>query len=267
FVDRSGDGSLAVDPSADENRTYAVDGRWGIGDNALIQAWTARTETPGLEGDDDAFALSGEYNDADWTYGVGYTEVGGNFNPEVGFLTRRDFRKIDGRIFRRVRPSGWGKLFEIRPHLVYRGYWDSEDFQETSFLHLDAHWEYQSGREFHTGVNFTTEGLKEPFDIVPGVTVQPGTYRHEELQLVYEGDRSAPLNFSLRSFVGGRFGGDRVTLEPTVRYRIRDKFRSELSYNHNPFDLPVPAGDFTATLSRPRLSYSYSPRVLLPLPI
>src|SRR5690606_29796848 len=109
FVDRSGDGSLAPVPGADENQTYAVDGRWGIGTNALVQAWVAKTDTPGLEGHDDAFALSGEYNDANWTYGGGYTDVGANFNPEVGFLARRDCRKIEGRLFRRARPPAQGK--------------------------------------------------------------------------------------------------------------------------------------------------------------
>ncbi|MBN1239023.1 MAG: carbohydrate binding family 9 domain-containing protein [Gammaproteobacteria bacterium] len=263
FVGRDGDGSTFGNGFADENRTYAIDGRWGIGNNGLIQAWAAQTDTPGLDGRDDAFSVSGEYNDADWTYGLGYTEVGESFNPEVGFLARSNFKKIDGRIFRRVRPNGWGNLFEIRPHVVYRGYWDFEGFQETGFLHLDAHWEYRSGREFHTGVNFTQEGLREEFQIVPGVTIAPGTYEHEELQLVYQGDGSAPLNVSLRSVVGGRFGGDRVTLEPTVRYRIRDRFTSEFAYVYNSFDLPVENGKFTADLWRMRLSYSFTPRVLL----
>src|SRR5690606_15192280 len=128
YVEREGDGSLLGDPALDRNRTYALDGRWGIGVNVVIQAWIGETDTPGLGGRDDAFSISGEYNDADWTYGLGYTEIGESFNPEVGFLTRRGYRKLDGRVFRRVRPTGWGKLFEIRPHVVYRGYWDFEDF-------------------------------------------------------------------------------------------------------------------------------------------
>jgi hypothetical protein len=265
FVDRDGDGSLLGNAADDQNQTYAVDGRWGIGRNTLIQAWVAETSTPGLTGRDDAFAVIGDYNDADWTFGLGYTEVGDSFNPEVGFLARNDYKKLEGRVFRRVRPSNLWNLFEIRPHVVYRGYWDFEDFQETGFLHLDAHWEFQTGREFHTGINFTKEGLKEAFDIVPGVTILPGTYNHEEVQLVYMGDGSAPLNFQLRSTIGGRFGGDRITLEPTIRYRIGEKFSSQLSYNHNDFDLPVPGGDFTADLWRLRVSYSFSPRMLLQL--
>ena len=265
FVDRSGSGSLLGNGPDDENQTYAVDGRWGIRDNGLLQAWVAETSTPGLTGRDDAFSVSGDYNDADWTFGAGYTEVGESFNPEVGFLARRDYKKIEGRIFRRVRPPNLGNFFEIRPHIVYRGYWDFEGFQETGFLHMDTHWELKSSREFHTGVNLTREGLKEPFDIVPGVTIQPGTYDHEEAQLVYVGNLSAPLNFELRTTIGGRFGGDRVVVEPSIAYRIGDKFSSELVYVHNDFDLPVPNGDFTADLWRLRVSYSFSPRMLLQL--
>jgi len=263
YVDRSGDGSLLGNGADDQNQTYALDGRWGIGDNALIQTWFAQTDTPGRTDNDDAFALRGDYDNADWSYGLGYTEVGADFNPEVGFLSRNDYRKLEGRIFRRVRPMDLWNLFEVRPHIIYRGYWDFDGFQETGFLHMDTHWEFQTTREFHTGINFTTEGLKQPFDIVPGVTVQPGTYHHEELQLVYVGNAAAPLNFELRSTIGGRFGGDRVTLEPAVRYRVGDRFSSEFAYLHNDFDLPVPGGEFTADLWRARLSYSFSPRMLL----
>jgi hypothetical protein len=230
----------------------------------MLQGWIAETKTPGRTGRDDAFSLSGDYNDADWTFGAGYTEVGADFNPEVGFLTRRDYRKFDSRIFRRVRPAN-GPFFEIRPHIIFRGFWDFEGFQETGFLHMDTHWEFHSGREFHTGVNLTLEGLKEPFDIVPGVTIQPGTYEHEELQLVYLGDLSAPFNFQIRSTIGGRWGGDRVNLEPTFRYRVGDKLTSEFSYAYNDFDLPVPNGQFTADLWRLRVSYSFTPRMLLQL--
>lgn len=264
FVDRQGDGSLLGNGADDENQTYGLDGRWGIRDNGTLQAWVGETKTPGRTGRDDAFSISGDYNDADWTFGAGYTEVGADFNPEVGFLARNDYKKFDARIFRRVRPAS-GRFFEIRPHIVYRGYWDFEGFQETGFLHLDTHWEFHSGREFHTGMNFTREGLLEPFDIVPGVTIQPGTYDHEELQLVYLGDLSAPFSFQIRSTIGGRFGGDRVNLEPTFRYRIGDKFSSELVYAYNDFDLPVPNGNFSADLWRLRVSYSFSPRMLLQL--
>ena len=265
FVDRDGDGSLLGNGSDDQNQTYAIDGRWGIGENLLLSAWAARTDTPGLTGDDDAFSVNANFNNADWTMDFAYSEVGGDFNPEVGFLTRSDYRRASGLILRRIRPENLWRIFEIRPHVSYRGFWDFDGFQETGFLHVDSHWEFDTGSEIHTGFNVTTEGVKTPFEIIPGVTIPTGTYDHAEAQIVLQGDQSAPLNLSFRLIAGGAFGGDKVIFTPTLRYRIGEKFSSEFAYNYNDFDLPVQGGDFTANLARVRLSYSFTPKMLLQL--
>ena len=262
-VNREGDGSYLVAPAADENQTYAIDGRWGIGDNLLLQGWAAKTSTPGLEDRDDAYSVKAIYSSAKWSYRLGYGQVGQDFNPEVGFLSRSNFRRADGFVMRRIRPQDMAGLLEIRPHVSYTGYWDFDGFQESGLLHNDIHWEFRSGYEIHTGVNFTREGLKEAFDIIDGVTIQPGTYDHAEVAVVFHTNQAAPLSFSFRTTAGGRFGGDRLSLAPTLRFRIGDTFSSELSYNYNEFDLPVPGGAFNANLARLRLSYSFTPKMLL----
>ncbi|MEX0707997.1 MAG: DUF5916 domain-containing protein [Woeseia sp.] len=262
-VNRDGDGTLTGDSSTDDNQTYAIDGRWGIGENIVLDAWAAKTETPGLTGRDDAFAVKADYSSATWASRLNYTEVGEDFNPEVGFLSRTEYRRGEAFVMRRIRPDDLWGLLEIRPHASWTGFWDFEGFQETGFIHVDSHWEWPSGLELHTGMNFTKSGVKEPFEIVDGVTVQPGTYDHEEVQLVFFTNQSLPLSFNTRVVAGGRFGGDRLTLEPVVRYRIGERFRSELSLSHNDFDLPVPNGEFSVNLTRLRLSYSFTPKILL----
>ena len=67
----------------------------------------------------------------------------------------------------------------------------------------------------------------------------------------------------IRTVTGGQFGGDRVSISPTVNYRIGETFRSELSIRYNDYDLPVPNGEFTANLARLRLSYSFTPKIQL----
>ncbi len=265
LANRSAIGALFVnrDGNDDYNRTYAVDGRWGIGDNILLQAWAARTDTPGLDGDDHAYAVKFSHSSEDWSSRLEYTEVGAEFNPEVGFLARTDYRKGTGFLMRRIRPADLWGLLEIRPHVSYTGYWKSDGFQESGFLHLDTHWEFKTGSELHTGYNFTKAGVIDPFEIVPGVIVPPGTYDHGETALVYFTDQSRPFSLSSRATIGGRFGGDRVSVSATLRYRIGETFRSELTLNHNDFDLPVASGDFTANLARLRLSYSFTPKILL----
>lgn len=263
YIDRNGDGSHLVDEADDKNRTYGIDGRLGLGENTMIYAWAAMTETPELDGDDHAFSLKADYDSAVWFNSIEYTEVGDNFNPEVGFLTREGYRKVSGLVLKRIRPDDLWGLLEVRPHASYRGYWDFDGFQETGFLHTDVHWEWKNGYEFHTGFNVLKDGLKEPFEIIDEVFVQPGTYDDTEVQLFFTTDQSAPLSFRFRTTLGGRFGGDHYTIAPAIHYRIGDKFQSSLSVNYNNFDLPVPGGDFSVMLSRLRLSYSFTPKILL----
>lgn len=263
FVERDGDGTVNQSGRDDYNRTYAVDGRYGIGDTTLLSGWVSRTDTPGISGGDGAGGFSANYRDEEWTLNAGYSQIGENFNPEVGFLSRSGFRKVEAGIRRAIRPENLWGLHELRPHINYRGYWDFDGFQETGYLHVDNHWEFQSGMEIHTGMNFTQEGVKEAFEIADGVKVPVGEYDHEEVQIVFQTNQGAPLSLDLRSNIGGFFGGDRVNFEPTLRYRVGEKFSTELSWSHSDIDLPVPGGDFEVDLARLRLSYSFTPRMSL----
>jgi hypothetical protein len=261
YVERKGDGSFELDKSMDKNRTYGLDGRLAIGENTLINAWLAKTDTPGLEGDDHAYSVKANYDSAEWSHGIEYTEVAGNFNPEVGFLSRSDYRKFSINSLMRIRPEDLWGLMEVRPHYSYRNYRDFDGFKETGFLHLDVHWEWKNGYEFHTGYNIFTDGIKEEFEIIDDIWVEPGTYHESEVSLYFTTNQSAPLSFGFHTTVGGKFGGDRVILSPSVNYRFGDKFSSSLSVNYNDYELP--GGDFSVMLSRLRLSYSFTPKILL----
>ena len=260
-VNRDGDGSTGL--TDDYNRTYGVDGQWGIGENTLISGFYGKTDTPGLSGRDHAASLDYSFNSEQWIASLGYAEVGNEFNPEVGFLRRRNYKKYSGRLFRRIRPENLWGLHEVRPHTNYDGYWDFDGFQQSGFLHLDVHWEWESGFEIHTGHNFTKEGVQTPFTIagVPNLTVQPGTYDNHEWQLVLMTDQSAPLSIRIRSTIGGYFSGDREIFEPTIRYRIGEKFSSELTWARNDIDLDITNGAEVINLTRLRLSYSFTPRI------
>lgn len=247
--------------SSDFNRTYALDGRWGLGQYGLINGFAAQTNTPGLGNDDQAFSLGGQYSTPTWDLRMDYTDVGADFNPEVGFLSRAGgFRRPSIFLLRRIRPKT-GPLHEIRPHISYRGYWKPDGFHESGFLHVDAHWEFRSAAEIHTGINFTREGVIQPFEISDGIVVAPGTYDNQELQLVANTNRGAKVSASLRTIIGGFFGGDRVSLEPTLNMRLNERFTTELSLSHN--DIELAAGSFKTNLGRLRVSYAFTPRIAL----
>lgn len=254
FINRSGLGNT----ENDYNRVFAIDGKWGFGKKAQITGFVSKSKTPGINSNDYAFKLSGNYNWNGWDIRAGYTEVGEGFNPEVGFLQRTAFKKPEFLILKAWRPKNMGNILELRPHISYRGYWNFNDELVTSFLHIDNHWEWKSGFEVHTAINFTEEGVQEPFDLF-GVTIPAETYRHREIQLVYMTNDNKKISFSGRTVIGGYFGGNRVSNSGTLKIRLGDKFNSSFILDHNNLDLQN--GDITAIVSGARLSYSFTPRM------
>ena len=154
IVNRQGDGSIVGDKDDDYNRTYGIDGQWGIGESALLSGFVARTDTPGLSGRDHAFRVRSDYNTDTWSTQASYSQVGENFNPEVGFVSRTGYKQLALFALKRIRPDDLWGLHELRPHVAYRGFWNFDGLWETGFLHVDNHWEWESGFEIHSGMNF-----------------------------------------------------------------------------------------------------------------
>jgi hypothetical protein len=259
FVNRAGTGEFAAD--RDYNRTYAVDGKLGIRQHTVLSSFLARTETPSIETDDYAYNVRARTTVPRFDLDLGYQEVAASFNPEVGFLTRRGYRKPDARILTRWRPR-FLHLQEVRPHSSYRAFYGmDDDLLESMQWHIDNHWQFRNSYEVHTGVNVTEEGLRRPFEIYPGIFVPPGSYAHKEAQLVFMTNQGAPVSLNVESRIGGFFGGDRVTFTPTLRMRAGETLTAEIAYQRNDVDLP--AGDFTTNLVRTRVSYSFDTRTFL----
>ncbi|NNM17440.1 MAG: carbohydrate binding family 9 domain-containing protein, partial [Croceitalea sp.] len=256
FINRAGLG----DADDDYNRVYAVDGKWGIGNKAEVNGFVAKSTTPGIEANDHAFKLLANYNWNGWDLRAGYTEVGEGFNPEVGFLQRTAFKKPEFLIYKAHRFKDAGKLLEIRPHVSYRGYWNFDDQLITSFLHVDNHWEFKSGFEIHTGINFTAERVLQDFTI-SNVVVPEGYYNNEELQFILITNPNNAFSLNTRTIIGGYFNGDRITNSGTANYRIGDRFNTSLTFSHS--DIQLDTGNVTAFVSGLRLSYSFTPRMFL----
>lgn len=255
FVSREATGSLAV--AGDENQTFGVDGRWGIGKYGLLSGFAARTSTPGLGGNDHAFSVKSEYNSENWDLSLSWTEVAEDFNPEVGFLRREAYRSPSMFALKRIRPQrSRFAIHEFRPHMSYDYYDNLDGFKVSSRLHLHVPIEWKNGAEFAPAVNFVHEGLLEPFEIFDGIYIPVGSYDNSELQFYAFSNQAAPLSFSLSGTIGGFYSGDRVALEPSMLWRLGQRFTSEWSWSRN--DVKLPTGDFVTNLGRVRLSYTLS---------
>ena len=258
FVNRQSTGPEA--PSDAYNRTYAVDGRWGIGQNGIVQGFVGRTQTPGREGRDHAMSVSGTYNSEMWRVISGYQENGEDFNPEVGFQRRTGFRKYDLGINNTSRPGGVLLFQEVTPHMSFSRFWNFDGDLESSQTHLHFMGEFLDSSSAGINADLRSEGVFEPFD-VGGIPILPGRYDWTEWGYRYSTNRSAPISANIRATVGGFFDGDIVTLRPSIRARYGETFNLSLSYSRN--DIELPRGARTINLTSVDVGYNFSPRVFV----
>ena len=259
-VNRSAIGELAA--AGDVNRSYAVDGRWGIGETVTLSGFGAGTETPGVAGDTHAYNFAASYESERYRYGGGLTEVAPGFNPEAGFYGRRGYRRVDGAFRTAFRPENSIGFHEWTPHAAV---FLIRDFDtggvESDWIHLDNTMEWRNGFWASTALNLTTEGVLGPFEIYPDVWVPADRYDHAEAQLRFRTDQGAPLSLEFFSVFGGLFGGRRSTVSPRLSLRLGERFNTQVSWERN--DLALPVGAFVTNLARLRLNYSFTPRVFV----
>ena len=273
FENRSRIGAILVSrlntsETSDYNLAYGVDGRWGLGQALTLSGWIAGTTTPtdagaeprtGFHGGQYGVEGQGTYTTRDWQASFGYRQIGEAFNPEVGFLSRRGYRSVNTRVLRHFRTPSIPWFREFRPHVSWRQFWTLEGFSETYIVHIDNHFAFENGAFFQLpGLNFTGEGLEEPFEIREGIVIPAGRYDNVEWEFRANTDRSAPLSVSGGWEWGGFFTGTRFGPNVTVAYRYRDRFTASIRADY--FDVRLDQGDFTTAVVNIRGAYSFTPR-------
>ena len=252
---------MATEESSDRNRTYGADGRIGIGDAWTIDWWGAKTETPGLTGNDLGYSVRGNYQTLKWNNTLRFVQVGDDFNPEVGFLNRSGgYRFYDVGFMRTVLKPDWAWLKQWIPHANYRAYYGLDDFYQSGQTHIDlTEVEFAKGGRFGPEYNIYHEGLQEPFAIAPGVTLPPGSYNYGSLGLDFATNPSAPLSLSFRGDFGGLYNGTRNGVNVTVTARKGASLTSSVLFDYQ--DVSLDQGDFVRSLVGVRFGYYFTPRI------
>jgi hypothetical protein len=253
---------LNTDDTGDYNLTYGVDGRLGVGQALTFDGYASGTTTPDISGGQYAVEGRGTYETRDWNVAAQYRQVGAEFNPEVGFLPRRDYHYVNARILRKYRFPNVSWFRELRPHISWREFWDLEWFSETRVVHIDSHFEFSNGAFFQLpSINFTGEGLQEPFEIRDGNVIPAGSYNNLDWGFAFNTNLSSPFSIQGRIDIGGFYDGTRAGTNTTFNYRYRDKITSSFRLQY--FDVNLPSGDFVSTLYALKAAYSFTPSIFL----
>ena len=266
FVNRQGVGDLAT--TDDYNRAFGLDLAWQATTNGKLFAFISRTDSPASKGGSD-YAGRINYNYANdlWSGNMGYSQVGEDFNPEVGFLPRRAYRRVEGRYSLSYQPQRWPWIRRIAPHVRFRATTDLDNQLETS----QGHWHFLdirtgSGARFGYLLNTRQDRPREAFRVYRDVTgrevvIPAGEYSW--MTGMFEGntDPSAPISVSLRQQVGRFYNGDYIGWDLTIGLRAGARLISEIGWKRDDIDLP--GGSFTTDLVPVKVSYALTSRASL----
>ncbi len=224
-------------------------------------AWYQQTDTDGRIGDDKAYGVRINMDTQGDGFGgsTGYTYVGEDFNPALGFANLRGAETYSlmgrfRRFFRRDHP--WLRTFNMFGRFDHdRDLATGEMISEslfTRFINLNTH----RGDQFGLGVSRSREGLSRDFEIRPGVVIPAGKYSFLNLngQLEFSNQRNfAPrIGFNM----GEYYDGDRRQYDIGLEWRPDEHFFLNLNYNYQ--DIELPYGDFIVRLVSANVNYAFN---------
>ena len=266
FGSRSSVGVIAINKSATGvpdgadiyNRTFGVDANVGFGEHLTVFNYAAKTETPGLTGRDHAAGTSVTYASDFLRWDVGYTEVGEDFNPEVGFVPRVGYRRPSYGVFVSPRPKNSRLIRRFWPHHSWRGFYTFDGRMESGFRHNDMRVFFQNGASVGLAFNQNFEQLFDSFEIHPEAILPVGIYNFDNWVFTLISDESARLFGGGTYSKGDFFSGTIQAVNVRSGFRTGAKFLASLRYVRN--DVTLPEGEFTSHLGILQLNYSFSPK-------
>jgi hypothetical protein len=264
FVNRQGFGDHAVDE--DWNRAYGVDANIQLGQNQRVSAFLARTDTPesravGPKGSDYSGRAFYNYTDNLWQISGGFSQVGEDFNPEVGFLPRRGYRRPEFRAFFQPQPKTIEWIRRVAPHISYNSFWGFDKILQTESWHIHP-FEIQpkQGGRFGWAFDYNKDNPTLPFTVFnrdgKRVTIPAGQYSWGQHNFEYLHNPSARVTGTLRYRIGNYYDGDFSGFEVASEYRITPQATASVGWTRQ--DINLPYGAFVNNLIPIKANYSFT---------
>ena len=243
------------------NTLYGVDGTFNFLDDIQISTFAAKSESPGFSGDDESYMANFNYNGDRYGFRSGYLVVEDNFNPEVGFKRRNNFKQYEGNLRFSPRPASIESVRQLSFEAQTRSYWSATSGAlETRRHELIFNTQFENGDQFRATTHDEFEMLTRGFQIAPKVSLLPGTYDFSSHEISYslgpQRNVSGRLSYRFGDFWSGTnsaigISGGSIELSPQLSV--------EPSYSFN--EVKLPEGNFRTELGRFRVTYTISPRM------
>jgi hypothetical protein len=242
------------------NRAGGLDWQYALTEHLSSAGFVSKTETPDLRGKDYAGSVDLLYQSQVIQARTSYTDIGDNFNPEMGFTTRIGARKLQGELVGYFNPDFASvhhmSVINDFNHVVDQsGRLESQVWlRELTFATV-----HRSG--FALLSYDTLQVLTLPLVLSKGVAIPPGTYRFTNYFLGAATDHSLPLAATVHIDDGDFYDGTRFKTLLSVDYRPLRGLVTAWTWDHT--RVKSPHGNFTTDLYYSDVTYSPNRDILI----
>ncbi len=256
-------GMIAINKqSADDyNRTAGLDFSYRPRKDLDIRGLWARTLDDGVSEQNDAFYLGGDWRNNRFGVEGSYTDIGEQFNPEVGFVRRGGVRHVRGEARYTPWPRAIGiRQIEIGPEVEFVLNRDNE--LETRELVIANDFELESGDSIGFEARHTTEHLTEDFHIQDTI-IPVGDYDFTWFQGSIHSSSSRKVFGDLRVELGEFYHGTRrgIGVDAVIKPNAQLSIQPLVEFNR----VTLPTETFNASIFAGRVSYSFSTKLFTKL--
>ena len=247
------------------NRTAGLDFSYRPTREINVQGLWSRTFEADILGNSNAFFFGGDWRTNLFRLDASYTDIGEDFNPEVGYIQRRDVRRFRGGGNYTPWPDKFGiREIQIGPEIDL--VLTQENELETQEITFDTQFEFETGDDIGFQVKNTIENLERNFRI-QGVDIPAADYNFTSFQTSIRSSSSRMIGGQLQIEIGEFYYGTRrgflidANIRPTARISIEPFIEfNRITLPEKKLDdgITLAETEFDANAFGGRIGYSFS---------
>ncbi|MEC7906741.1 MAG: DUF5916 domain-containing protein [Verrucomicrobiota bacterium] len=253
--------------SGPSSSTYGVDARFATSDflrnaqNFAVNAYTLQSNSSTDSDNGQSYGFSAHYPNDKYVGELVYRVIEDDFNPALGFVQRSNVKMYRAGVSYNPRPNNFLGMQQMFHDIFYTEFENLENglVESREFHVTPLDWHFNSGDSVHAFGDYdrTYERLFAPFQISPGVILQPGEYSNNRYGFNFASARKRRATLSIRGSVGDFWSGTAEQVSTTFTYKLPPKFNFSLAANQTFAYLPE--GDFITRIFTANIDYSVSP--------
>ncbi len=200
------------------------------------------------------------YDDLNWRWSASYLDVGEGYNPEVGFVPRTNYKRLNPDIGYSFFPKS--KLINRHgPTAEFELFFNEELGTTDRDLNIGYEVRFQSLARLSFSKNFGYIYLFRDFDPTRtgGEPLPEGSdYYNNRWEVSFQSDPRKAFNLELNSEWGEYFTGRITSIRSQLGWRIGYTANISMNFSYNRIRLPEPQNDADLFLVGPRIDLTFT---------